>query len=329
MTESKKTGSNRHVETYDPGYDGEIRSVRVSAPAWDIAANLLLPPGFDESKKYPAVVCGHPIGSCKEQTAGSVYGAALAKEGYVAIAFDASFQGESGGQPRFIENPTQRVADFSHVVDYLVTQDFVDADRIAVLGVCGSGGYCISSAMIEKRFKAVVSVTGVNFGRLMNEDFSQFDPVAALEQIAAQRTAEARGEERRVDNYLPVSPDEAEKSGATEVDLYEATLYYRTPRGEQPNGCTRALFSHQSTAVGWDAFTRAEKLLTQPLLVAIGDVPGSFGAYRDGREIYRRAASRDKELVEIAGGTHYDLYDNKEAVTQILDRVFPFLAEHV
>ncbi|WP_213015028.1 MULTISPECIES: alpha/beta hydrolase [unclassified Rhodococcus (in: high G+C Gram-positive bacteria)] len=329
MTESKKTGSNRHVETYDPGYDGEIRSVRVPALAWEIAANLLLPSGFDENKKYPAVVCGHPIGSCKEQTAGNIYGAALAKEGYVAIAFDASFQGESGGQPRFIEDPTQRSADFSHVVDYLVTQDFIDADRIAVLGVCGSGGYCINSAMTERRFKAIVSVTGVNFGRLMNEEFSQFDPVAALEQMAAQRTAEARGGEAKVNNYLPDSPDDAEKSGATEVDLYEATLYYRTPRGEQPNGCTRALFSYQSKAVGWDAFHRAEKLLTQPLLVAIGDIPGAFGAYRDGREIYSRAASKDKELVEIAGGTHYDLYDKKEAVTQILDRAIPFLAKHV
>ncbi|KXX55476.1 alpha/beta hydrolase [Rhodococcus sp. LB1] len=214
MTESKKTGSNRHVETYDSGYDGEIRSVRVPALALEIAANLLLPTGFDESKKYAAVVCGPPIGSCKEQTAGNIYGAALAKEGYVAIAFDASFQGESGGQPRFIE-------------------------------------------------------------------------------------------------------------------LYEATLYYRTPRGAQPNGCTRALFSYPSKAVGWDAFNRAETLLTQPLLVAIGDVPGSFGAYRDGREIYGRAASKDKELVEIAGGTHYDLYDEKEAVTQILDRAIPFLAKHV
>ncbi|MEE4023669.1 alpha/beta hydrolase [Gordonia sp. PKS22-38] len=306
-----------------------MRSVKVPALAWDIAANLLLPPHFDSSKKYPAVVCGHPIGSCKEQTSGNIYGAALAQQGYVAIAFDASFQGESGGEPRLIEDPTQRVADFSHVVDFLVTQDFVDADRIAVLGVCGSGGYSISAAKTERRFRAVVSVTGVNFGRLMNEDFSQFDPVAALEQMAAQRTAEARGEELTVNNYLPASPDEAEKNGATEVDLYEATLYYRTPRGEKPGGATSALFSHQTTAVGWDAFTRAEKLLTQPLLVAIGDVPGSFGAYRDGREIYRRAASQDKELVEIAGGTHYDLYDEKDSVTQVLDRVVPFLAKHV
>ncbi|MER5391627.1 alpha/beta hydrolase [Saccharopolyspora sp. NPDC002686] len=136
---------------------------------WDIAADLHFPPDFDESKTYPAIVAAHPIGSCKEQTSGSIYAPALAEAGYVVIAFDASFQGASGGEPRFLEDPAQRVQDFSRVVDHLVTLPHVDADRIGVLGICGGGGYTLAAAKTEKRFKAVVSITGANFGRLQRE----------------------------------------------------------------------------------------------------------------------------------------------------------------
>ena len=107
---------------------------------WDMAADLHFPPQFDETRTYPAVVAAHPIGSCKEQTSGDIYAPALAEAGYVVIAFDASFQGASGGEPRFLEDPAQRVQDFSRVVDFLVTLPYVDEDRIGVLGICGGGG---------------------------------------------------------------------------------------------------------------------------------------------------------------------------------------------
>ena len=117
---------------------------------WDIAADIYFPPNFDENTSYPTIVAAHPIGSCKEQTAGNIYATALAEAGYVAIAFDASFQGDSGGTPRFVEDPTQRVEDFRRVVDYLETLPYVDSDRIGVLGVCGGGGYTLNAAMTEK-----------------------------------------------------------------------------------------------------------------------------------------------------------------------------------
>ena len=170
---------------------------------WDIAADIHFPPDFDKSKKYPAIISAHPIGSCKEQTSGNVYGSALAKAGFVVIAFDASFQGASGGEPRFIEDPTLRVEDFRHVADYLVTLSYVDEDRIGVLGICGGGGYSINAAMTERRIKAVGTVTGANYGRLMREGFSNYHPIAALEAMAKQRTAEARGGELHVDDLLP------------------------------------------------------------------------------------------------------------------------------
>ncbi|EPN0515184.1 alpha/beta hydrolase, partial [Shigella sonnei] len=93
------------------------------------------------------------------------------------LAYDASFQGESGGEPRWIEDPTQRVEDISRVIDYAVTLPYVNAERIGVLGVCGGGGYAINAALTEKRIKAVVSITGVNIGRLFREGFSNYDPI--------------------------------------------------------------------------------------------------------------------------------------------------------
>ncbi|WP_018565727.1 alpha/beta hydrolase [Streptomyces sp. PsTaAH-124] len=306
-----------------------IEHVAVKALAWEIAADLHLPPEFDATRHYPAIVSVHPIGSCKEQTSGNVYARALAAEGFVVIAFDASFQGASGGTPRSVEDPYVRVQDISQVIDHLVTLPYVDADRIGVIGVCGGGAYAVNATMTDRRIKAVGSVTGVNFGRLMHEAFTGYDPIAVLDAIAEQRTAEARGAEPRVNQYLPDSPEAAEAQGLTELDLVEAIDYYRTDRGQAPGGRTEALFSRQATAVGWDAFHRAEVLLTRPLCVVVGDRPGAFGAYRDGLEIYRRAASKDKELVVAEGFSHYDLYDRPEAVGIALERLIPFYRKYL
>ncbi|MFJ6010704.1 alpha/beta hydrolase [Streptomyces sp. NPDC092952] len=306
-----------------------IKNVTVKALAWDLAADIHLPPGFDENRSYPAIVSVHPVGSCKEQTSGTVYGAALAEAGFVVIAFDASFQGASGGTPRSVEDPAFRVSDISYVIDHLVTLPYVDAGRIGVVGVCGGGAYAINAAMTDRRIKAVGSVTGVNFGRLMHEAFTGYDPIAALDAIAAQRTAEARGAEFRVDQFLPADPRTAREMGVTEIDVVEATDYYRTDRGEKPGGRTEAVFSRQATSVGWDAFHRAEVLLTRPLCVVVGDKPGAFGAYRDGLEIYRRAASTDKELVVAEGFSHYDLYDRPEPVGIALDHLIPFYNKYL
>ncbi len=296
---------------------------------WDIAADIHFPPDFDTSKKYPAIISAHPIGSCKDQTSGNVYGVALAKEGFVVIAFDRSFQGASGGEPRSIEDPTQAVEDFRRVADYLVTLPYVDEDRIGVLGICGGGGYAINAAMTERRIKAVGAVTGANYGRLMRGNFTALNPIAALEAMARQRTAEARGEAVKVDDLLPPSPEEARRLGVTDRDTLEATEYYRTPRGQKPNGLNRSVPSHQAAAVGWDAFHLAEVLLTQPLCVIVGDQVGAFGAYRDGCEIIERAASKKKELVVLEGWSHYDLYDKPEPVGQALAKLVPFYKENL
>ncbi|HBP5515960.1 alpha/beta hydrolase [Pseudomonas aeruginosa] len=302
-----------------------IRHVTYRNLGWESAADLYLPPGFDESKKYPAIVSTHPIGSCKEQTSGNVYGQRLAEQGFVVLAFDASFQGASGGEPRFIEDPAIRVSDIRFAIDFLVAQPYVDAQRIGAIGICGGGAYTINAAITD----ALVSITGVNFGRLIREGFSQFDPLGALKAMAAQRTAEAQGAARHVINYLPESVEAGKQAGLTDIDVLEATEYYKSARGQQPHGATSGLFSFNSAAIAWDAFAYAETLLTQPLLVVIGDKPGAFGAYRDGWEIYGRAASAAKQIFVAEGWSHYDLYDKPEPVALAMAQVAPFFKEYL
>ncbi len=305
-------------------------SFRNTDMAWDMAAFILLPDGFDAAKRYPTMVSVHPFGSCKEQTSSAVYGKALAELGYVVIAFDASFQGESGGMPRYVEDPTQRVEDISRVIDYAVTLPYVDETRIGGLGICGGGGYILNSALTEKRLKAVVGITPVNVGRLFREGFSLYNPIGTLEAMATQRTAEARGAELQVNELLPPSLEFAKENGLTDRDVFEATEYYKTPRGQSEGGATRMVFSHAQKTLSWDAFAFAETLMTQPMMAVVGQKVGAFGAFRDGQEIYGRAvASKDRQLVDLEHWSHYELYDHPEAVGLAMERVAPFLAKYL
>lgn len=305
-------------------------SFRNADMAWDMAAFILLPDGFDAAKRYPTMVSVHPFGSCKEQTSSAVYGKALAELGYVVIAFDASFQGESGGMPRYVEDPTQRVEDISRVIDYAVTLPYVDENRIGGWGICGGGGYILNSALTEKRLKAVVGITPVNVGRLFREGFSLYNPIGTLEAMATQRTAEARGAELQVNELLPPSLEFAKENGLTDRDVFEATEYYKTPRGQSEGGATRMVFSHAQKTLSWDAFAFAETLMTQPMMAVVGQKVGAFGAFRDGQEIYGRAvASKDRQLVDLENWSHYELYDHPEAVSLAMERVAPFLAKYL
>lgn len=305
-------------------------SFRNADMAWDMAAFILLPDDFDAAKRYPTMVSVHPFGSCKEQTSSAVYGKALAELGYVVIAFDASFQGESGGMPRYVEDPTQRVEDISRVIDYAVTLPYVDETRIGGLGICGGGGYILNSALTEKRLKAVVGITPVNVGRLFREGFSLYNPIGTLEAMATQRTAEARGAELQVNELLPPNLEFAKENGLTDRDVFEATEYYKTPRGQSEGGATRMVFSHAQKTLSWDAFAFAETLMTQPMMAVVGQKVGAFGAFRDGQEIYGRAvASKDRQLVDLENWSHYELYDHPEAVGLAMERVAPFLAKYL
>lgn len=251
----------------------------------------------------------------------------MAKAGFLVLAFDASFQGESGGSLRHLENPGMRTEDFSCAVDYLVTLDYVDEDKIGVLGICGGGGYTIDAAKMERRFKAVGTVTAASIGRLWRE--GDFNPIPQLEDMAKQRTAEARGEKVRVDAAIFDTVEEAKQAGIDDIDPLEAIDYYRTSRGQKPNGTNLSVYSRTPALMNYDPYNLIETLLTQPLMVIVGDKPGAFGAYRDGFDIVRRAASKEKELVVLKGWSHYDLYDQPEPTRLALEKLVPFYQKHL
>ena len=305
------------------------KDIKFKNVAWDNAATLYFPVDFDQNKKYPTIVTMHPIGSCKEQTAGNIYGKGLVEAGFVVLNFDASFQGESGGTPRYIENPYQRTDDVRYAIDYLMTLPYVDEDRIGILGVCGGGAYSLNIAMTERRIKAVVSITGVNFGRLLRDGFAGGAPMEVLNNVATQRIVEAKGDDILTINMLPDSVEAGKAAGIKDIDVLEATDYYKTSRGQSKGGATSAVYSRLSVGMGWDAFYLCETLLTQPILVVVGDKPGGFGAYRDGFEVVRKAASVKKELLVVEGYSHYDLYDQSEPVKQALAKAIPFFKENL
>lgn len=301
------------------------KSIKFKNSSWEIAAHLNLPENFDENQKYSTIICVHPGSSVKEQTAGQ-YAEKLTGEGFITLVFDASFQGESGGEPRFLEDPATRVEDIKCAVDHLTTLDFVDNEKIGILGICAGGAYSANAALTERRIKAVATVSASNFCRAYRESL---DPIQILEAVGKQRTAEANGAEPLIVNWTPNSSEEAKEQGMDEMDLLECIDYYRTPRGNHPRSSNQLLFTSFGNTVNFDAFHLADQLLTQPLLIIVGDKVGAFGSYRDGFELHNKAASKNKNIYVVKGSSHYDLYDQPKATYEALLQLIPFFKKNL
>lgn len=288
-----------------------------------MAGNLYLPANMDDTRKYPAIVSTHPGGGVKEQTSG-LYAQKLAEQGFVALAFDASHQGESEGQPRFLEDPAQRVEDIRCAVDYLTTLSFVDPERIGALGICAGGGYTISAAQTEHRIKVVAVASAVSTGNSKGWDGNGKTPLSEqikmLEAVAKQRTAEANGAKPMYINYVPEKPD-----ANTPPDLVEAYDYYRTPRAQHPNSPNLLLFTSLDKMMAFDAFANIETFLTQPFLVIVGSKAGSRW---QSEQAYNMAKS-PKELFIVDGATHMDLYDIPKYVTQVVNKLKEFYGKNL
>ncbi|MNH98715.1 fermentation/respiration switch protein [compost metagenome] len=283
-----------------------------------MAGDLYLPDNFNEKKQYPTIIVAHPGGGVKEQTA-SLYAQKLSKKGFITLAFDASHQGESGGEPRFLENPAERVEDFRSSVDYLTTLNFVDKDRIAVLGICAGGGYGINAAMTEHRIKAVGTVSafdiGLGFRKGWYGDGTLSDQLKLLDEVAKQRTLEANGAKPLYINYVPEKID-----ANTPRDLRQAYEYYRTPRGQHKNSGNQLLFSSVDKIIAFDATDNIQELLTQPLLLIAGSDAESLW---HSKHFYDLAKSK-KELFLVDHATHMTMYDQPDHVNKAVEKLASF-----
>ena len=269
-----------------------------------MSAVINVPKGFEERKKYPAVTVAHPGGGVKEQTAG-LYARKLAKRGLVTIAFDASYQGESTGEPRQLENPYIRTEDVSAVIDYLTTLPYVDISRIGSMGICAGGGYTANAAINDRRIKAVATVSAVNIGSMFrngwDNNIQSADAIPVLEAGSNARTAEAGGADSVT---MPLAPLRQEDAPNTE--LAEAWEYYHTSRCMYSTAPGFATARSLNQIITYDAFNLAEAFLTQPLLVVAGSVAGSKWMSDD---LFSRAASKDKAFHVVEGANHMQLYD--------------------
>ena len=291
----------------------------------ELSGNLYLPDNFDSTKKYPAIVVTHPGGGVKEQTAG-MYAEKLSKLGYVTLAYDATYQGESGGEPRYIDNPFQRSEDNSVAADYLSGLDFVDEDKLGILGICAGGGHAVNCASTDHRFRAVATVSAFNVGPAFRMTLNLDDMDALDKAVLASNKAreiEAHGGPASYGTYVPATEEDAKASGSTM--MYEAWEYYRTPRGACPTATNQIDVSSFMDMWRYDAFAPVHDMLTQPLLMIAGSKAESLMFSED----CIAKARCPKELFLIDGATHVDLYDKEQYVPQVVEKLGSFYGEHI
>ncbi|MBR7734545.1 alpha/beta hydrolase [Acinetobacter nosocomialis] len=276
-----------------------------------MAANIHYPSNFDETQKYAAIVVTHPGGGVKEQTAG-LYASKLAEQGFIAIAFDASYQGESTGLPRQLENPYIRTEDISAVIDYLTTLNYVDQNRIGAMGICAGGSYAANAAINDRRIKAVGTVSAVNIGSMFRNGWENTvkdaDALPYIQAGSDARTADAASGNIAT---IPLAP--LKEEDAPNEELRQAWEYYHTPRAAHPNSPSFATTRSLTQLITYDAYNKAEAFLTQPLVAIAGSVAGSKWMSED---LIQRAASQDKTLHIVEGANHMELYDIPQYVNE-------------
>lgn len=285
-----------------------------------LVADLYQP--INASGRMPAIAVSGPFGAVKEQCSG-LYAQKMAERGYLTIAFDPSFTGESGGTPRYVASPDINTEDFSAAVDYLLTRDDVDYERIGIIGICGWGGFAINAAAMDTRIKATVASTMYDMSRVNANGY--YDSMNAdqryelKKQLNEQRTVDAHnGSYERAGGVVDPLPDDAPQF----VKDYYA--YYKTPRGYHP----RSLNSND----GWNK-TSSLSFINMPILSYCDEIRSAVllihGEKAHSRyfseDTYKRLKGDNKRLLIIPGANHTDLYDNLSVIP--FDEIDKFMKE--
>ena len=283
-----------------------------------LAADLYMPK--NATGKLPAIAVSGPFGAVKEQASG-LYAQELAKRGFLTIAFDPSFTGESGGQPRYVASPDINTEDFSAAVDYLSTRDDVNPEQIGIIGICGWGGMAINAAAMDTRIKATVAVTMYDMSRVTaNGYFDAMDAEARYalrQQLNAQRTRDARS-----GSIAPSAAGLPEALTGDEPQFVKDYFgYYKTRRGFHP----RSINSNGA----WNA-TSALSFLNMPLLAYAGEIRSAVllvhGEKAHSRyfseDAFKKLSGNNKELMIVPRASHTDLYDRVDIIP--FDRIEAF-----
>ncbi len=276
-----------------------------------LAADMYVPK--NAQGKLPAIAVSGPFGAVKEQSSG-LYAQEMAERGFLTIAFDPSFTGESGGQPRFVASPDINTEDFSAAVDFLSVQDNVDANRIGIIGICGWGGMALNAAASDTRIKATVASTMYDMTRVTANGYFDYEKDKATlqkeryanrEALNAQRTADYKaGYYKNAGGVVDPLPADAPQF----VKDYYA--YYKTERGYHP----RSLNSNG----GWN-MTMALSFMNMPILSYADEIKNAVMVLHGekahsryfGEDAFKKLKGDNKELVIVPGASHVDLYDNK------------------
>lgn len=288
-----------------------------------LAADMYIPK--NAKGKLAAIAVSGPFGAVKEQSSG-LYAQTLAERGFLTIAFDPSYTGESGGQPRYVASPDINTEDFCAAVDFLSTLDDVDPERIGILGICGWGGMALNAAAMDTRIKATVTSTMYDMSRVnANGYFDAMDADQRYElrrQLNAQRTLDAKkGTYELAGGVVDPLPDDAPQF----VKDYYA--YYKTLRGYHK----RSLNSNN----GWNK-TSSLSFINMPLLAYSDEIRNAVlmihGEKAHSRyfseDAFKKLKGDNKELLIIPGASHVDLYDNQANVIPF-DKIESFFREYL
>ncbi|MDE6499860.1 MAG: alpha/beta hydrolase [Rikenella sp.] len=288
-----------------------------------LAADLYKPKEADGP--LAAIAVSGPFGAVKEQVSGR-YAQAMAERGFLTLAFDPSFTGESGGQPRCLTSPEISTEDFSAAVDYLLTHEDVDPSRIGIIGICGWGGFALNAAANDPRIRATVASTMYDMSRVNARGY--FDAENSAEARYAKRTAlnEQRTKDYRSGGYeldggvIDPVPDDAPQF----VKDYHA--YYKTPRGyhhRSPNSTRGKNKTAGLAFINMPILSYIDEIRT-PVLLIHGEKAHSRYFSEDA---YKRLTGDNKELLILPGANHTDLYDNLNVIP--FDRIETFFRKHL
>jgi fermentation-respiration switch protein FrsA (DUF1100 family) len=289
-----------------------------------ISANIYTPPNYDSIKKYPVLVVAHPNGGVKEQVAG-LYAQNLAEQGYICIAADAAYQGASGGLPRNVDKPANRIDDIHGMADFMLQYPGADPNRIGLLGICGGGGYALAAAQTDKRFKSIATISMFNSGIVRRDGFmgSQVATLRQrLQQAAVARTKEASGGEvLYIGSTTKLTKEQIDQ---LPFDLYRQGYEYYNLTHAHQNSTARYTMSSIIDLAAFDATTNM-RLLDQPLLMIAGSKADSY--YMTDGAFKAATGTTEKEIYLIDGATHIETYWVPKFVNQAILKLRTFFNE--